>query len=322
MSYDPVEVLAGFAKAHGITYPLLADVGSVVIERLGILNTTIEAERAAYGRAVEERHRRLPYPGTFALDADGIVVDRRFEDSHRIRPTTRSLLEPLDVALPPEVVATASGEGFAIRVSCDNRVVSANQLQHVAIEVALDDGAHIYVEPVPDGYRALHVAMHGPDTLRPRLPELPAGRPFAIEGLPDTFSVVSGTVKLDAAFYVVSGRDTAGDEGETVVVSVGLSFQVCTDQTCYLPETVTLELPFELVPNPAYESIDRASLRPLVIRRLDEQPRAFDDLHARVAAAVHGGAVSAEDVRAMLRDLADEGLVAVDGAVWSIRRPD
>lgn len=309
-------MLREFSDAHGITYPLLADVGSRVITELGILNTTIEAERAAYGRGMEERHRNLPYPGTFVLDENGVVVDRHFEKSHRIRPTTRSLLGPLDVDMPPEVVADAAAQGVAVRATCDNRTVSANQLQTITIEIALEDDAHIYVDPVPDGYTTLTATIDGPDELRSRHPESPKGEPFEVTGLPEEFFVVDGNMTLEGAFYMLSGRDTAGDEAQEVTVEVNLAFQVCTSETCFMPERITLPLTFELVPNPAYESVGAASLRPLVMRRLDETARTFDDLAARVRSSLESHVVTDEAIQAMLDDLVDDGLVVGDGDLW------
>ena len=49
VSYDSVEVLAGFAEEHGIRFPLLSDEGSSVIKRFGILNTLIRPEEDFYG---------------------------------------------------------------------------------------------------------------------------------------------------------------------------------------------------------------------------------------------------------------------------------
>src|SRR5687767_8478227 len=86
VSYDPVPVLAKFAERHGITFPLLSDEGSLVIERLGLLNAHNEQQAAHYGLAVTDRHDGLPYPGTFLLDEQGRVVEKRFEQSYLVRP--------------------------------------------------------------------------------------------------------------------------------------------------------------------------------------------------------------------------------------------
>jgi peroxiredoxin len=37
ISYDSQQILADFTKRHGITFPLLSDVGSATIKRYGIL---------------------------------------------------------------------------------------------------------------------------------------------------------------------------------------------------------------------------------------------------------------------------------------------
>jgi len=42
ISYDSQEILAAFSEQHGITFPLLSDVGSATITRYGILNTVAE----------------------------------------------------------------------------------------------------------------------------------------------------------------------------------------------------------------------------------------------------------------------------------------
>jgi hypothetical protein len=218
--------------------------------------------------------------------------------------------------MPAEVVATAASDGIAIRASCDNRVVSVYQLQTVTIELALEEDAHVYVDPVPDGYTALQIELTGPDELRARPPAYPAGEPFHVTGLPDKFSVVDGSVVLEGAFYVLVGRDTAGDAATEVTVDVGVRFQVCTADACYMPESITLPLTFELVANPTYETLDAASLRPLVMRRLDEQPRIFDDLFERVRTSVESHEVSEEAVQAMLDELVAEGFVGRDGDQW------
>jgi peroxiredoxin len=59
ISYDSQEVLARFAKAYKITYPLLSDKGSVVIRKFGILNTNVPTARS-YSWRTTRNVRRLP----------------------------------------------------------------------------------------------------------------------------------------------------------------------------------------------------------------------------------------------------------------------
>jgi peroxiredoxin len=87
LSYDPVEVLAQFVAKRDITYTLLSDVGSRVIRQLGLLNEHLDEQYAYYGLEVREHHRGVPYPGSFILDEAGVIVEKHFEQGHRIRPT-------------------------------------------------------------------------------------------------------------------------------------------------------------------------------------------------------------------------------------------
>ena len=43
VSYDSPDVLAAFTEQYGITFPLLADVGSGTIRQYGLLNTVADA---------------------------------------------------------------------------------------------------------------------------------------------------------------------------------------------------------------------------------------------------------------------------------------
>ena len=70
--YDSPETLKAFADANGIEFALLSDVGSEVIQRYGILN-----------RDPCSRTYDIPYPGTFALDANGRVTARFFEPCYQ-----------------------------------------------------------------------------------------------------------------------------------------------------------------------------------------------------------------------------------------------
>ena len=100
-------MLAGFSRRHGITYPLLSDVGSATIKRYGILNTVVEEALGpngkdprvladlrmfATGGEPAERHRGIPFPGTFIVDRQGRVTSRFFEDYYWERNTTANIL--------------------------------------------------------------------------------------------------------------------------------------------------------------------------------------------------------------------------------------
>lgn len=313
MSYDPVETLARFAESHGITYPLLGDEGSVAITELGLLNVTLEEERAAYDRKVEDRHRGIPYPGSFLLDEDGVVVGKRLEQSHRIRPTANTLMGAFfEGENEPVGLVTSDSPGVQVAAWLDAPVISANQLQEAHVRFVLEPDAHLYTEPVPDGFNAISVELSGDDTLKVEEVAPLDGHEFTIEGLPETFYVLDGTIDIAIPFFLLTNRDTAGDDLRDVPLTVEVSYQACTGETCFMPETVTLELTLQEAPNPGYETKGLAALAPLVMRRIVEGPKSADELLSLVNAALSGVSVDEGEIQETLDVLTGRGLVAVD----------
>lgn len=76
-------MLARFASAYQITFPLLSDKGSLVIRRYGILNTNIPPAHTFYG---------IPFPGEYLVAPDGRVADKVFRPSYEDRGTASEVL--------------------------------------------------------------------------------------------------------------------------------------------------------------------------------------------------------------------------------------
>lgn len=245
ISYDPVATLARFSDEYGITYDLLADLGSVEMERLGMLNTTIVEEVEAWGLEFGVRHNRVPFPGVFLLDEEGIVISRKFERSHRVRPSGSVLVADLTgKELPAAVADTATGPGVGVRAWLDEATFFPAQRLYLHVRIQIDEGLHLYVPPLAEGYVPLRINVEAAPTLTVEPFELPAGNPFHVDGLPETFSVVEGTVDMKVPFYL--SDETTGD----VTLSVKIGYQACTTSVCFAPEELQVELPLEYLPIP------------------------------------------------------------------------
>ncbi len=72
LSYDPVPVLADFAARKRIPFPLLSDPESRIIRSFGLFNPEYPEGNIAHG---------VPYPGTFVIDAGGLVVEKSLRRS-------------------------------------------------------------------------------------------------------------------------------------------------------------------------------------------------------------------------------------------------
>ena len=83
ISYDSVGILKNFAERRGITFPLLSDPESKIIQSFGILNESAPKNTPFSG---------IPYPGTYLLDPKGVVVSKYFVDDFRERDTAGEIL--------------------------------------------------------------------------------------------------------------------------------------------------------------------------------------------------------------------------------------
>ncbi len=81
MSYDSVKVLSQSAKRKKITFPLLADMGSKVID--------------AYGLRNQSRKDGIPHPGTVIIGTDGKVLAKLFHEGYRKRHHSQEIIDAL-----------------------------------------------------------------------------------------------------------------------------------------------------------------------------------------------------------------------------------
>jgi DsbC/DsbD-like thiol-disulfide interchange protein len=230
-------VLAAFAEKHGIGYPLLSDEGSRVIRKLGLLNEQVFEHHAFYGVPRRDSAWGVPYPGTFLLDEQGVVTEKRFQNSYRERETGVAILERgfgvTSSAHGPE--ARAAAPGVAVRAYLDSDVYRSFQRLRLTVELAIDPGLHVYGRPIPEGYIPLSVEVAPIEGLVVGPLEGPAPHPFRVEGLDEQFFVHEGT----AAFSLpLTLTQKVGDQNIWAMVR----YQACSATDCLMPNAVELEL--------------------------------------------------------------------------------
>jgi peroxiredoxin len=239
LSYDSVETLARFAEKYAISFPLLSDEGSATIRGLGLLNEHLVAQHAFYGIQMRQEQYGVAYPGTFVLDERGVVVQKHFEQSYRVRPTARIFEEfalgSAAAAMPAETVR-ASGSGVVVRAWTDAPTYRPYQQVRLHLEIDMDPGVHIYASPVPEGYTALELSIEPLQGLIVGQPALPPARPLTMEGLDEQFLAYHGSVRATVPLQFTQNL------GEASVV-LQMEYQACTDSLCYPPETLRIELP-------------------------------------------------------------------------------
>jgi peroxiredoxin len=237
ISYDEVGTLAAFADKHAITYPLLSDEGSATIRALGLMNDHLEQQHAVYGIKTREEQRGVPYPGTFVLDEGGLIRQKHFEQSYRMRPTRRIILEWAGLGVYPTVepMLSVPDTSVAVQVRTDEATYRPYQQLRLHVRLVMPAGVHVYAPPVPTGYQALSAEIEPLDGLECGELFLPEGQPFSIDGLDETFVVYAETVKGTLPFMLTRNLGATR-------VGVRVSYQPCTEVECFPPANVARDV--------------------------------------------------------------------------------
>jgi hypothetical protein len=226
---EPVATLREFAARHGIRYPILADVGSVVVRRYGLIDASFVSD------SVED----VPYAGTFLLDARGVVEGKYFESETENRRTGASLLMLQGAQGTP--AGEARAEHFAVKTAQSNTEAAPGQRITLALDFELQDKHHFYA-PGRHEYRALALRLAPDPLLEVHETVWPSPRPYLFAPLQETVPVYEGrfrsTTDVTLLFRPSLERLKAGDTA--VTLDATLDYQVCSDTTCYPPATLPL----------------------------------------------------------------------------------
>ena len=87
LSYDSPEILETFTNKRHLTYTLLSDPKSEIIDRYNLRDPQYPPGNRAYG---------VPRPIIFVLDSQGVIKAKFFEDNFKYRPRITTVISTLD----------------------------------------------------------------------------------------------------------------------------------------------------------------------------------------------------------------------------------
>ncbi len=253
ISYDSEAVLADFSTRRDITFPLLSDDDSSVIEAFGILNTVaaegvgpnrddpdVVADVAKYVSAFGATQNIVgtPYPGTFMLDAEGRVTSRFFEEFYRERNTTANVMLKLGVGLSP--IAAIEGTTAHLKVTAypSNSSITVGTKFSVVVEVEPNPDIHVYAPGAEQmGYRVVGLTMAPVPHVRFEPVEFPASEIYHFEPLDERVPVYQRPFVLlqEAVVSGAPGTEEALAELGALTLSGTLDYQACDDELCFDP---------------------------------------------------------------------------------------
>ena len=245
ITYDPQPSLAAFASKHGITYQLLADEGSKVIETFGILNTLIAPDDPAKNPMTGQRFYGIPFPGTYITDAQGVVVEKHFFQHYEQRVSAGTILDRAigRVLIHDEAPREEAREQSAtITAFLADGELRRDVTSTLYVRIAMDEGFHVYGNPLPEGFVATTIAVGPVSGLLVGEAVYPPTRSREFPQLGVTLPVYESTaivaVPVTAEAGLFDGR--GGGKQPALAIPVKVSYQACSETICYRPRTVEL----------------------------------------------------------------------------------
>lgn len=245
LSYDEPDALTDFSDAHKITYSLLSDPKSDVIRSFGILNTLIEpTDKPWYG---------IPYPGTFVINAEGVITHKFFDNNLAVRAGPEQVLravqgQPLLDAMATHSEVDQLPEELQMNIALDGGALVATVQRDLVISFQVPAGRHVYAEPAPKGSVAVHITLDKNEHIVQRPLIRPTSVNHTLAGTGENFEVHGGIFELRLPL-TVSGRP----RGNSAEISIAgeVRYQCCDDEVCDLPINQRFELQLPIADSPA-----------------------------------------------------------------------
>jgi peroxiredoxin len=248
VSYDPVAVLSDFSARRGITFPLLSDPESITIKSYGILNTTVpETNRQNYG---------IPFPGTFMLNARGVVTSRFFEQAYQERSTVNSIMVRLGRNLDVPATSVSSPQLTIVSFATDRTVAPGTHFS-VVLDGRPGRGMHVYAPGVA-GYKAIALSIDPQAFVVAPAAQFSMPENYYFRPLNERVLVYQRPFRIvqDVVIDASQQAQTALKDTAALTITGTLSYQACDDKICFTPQAVPLAWTVAL------RQLDRQRVRP------------------------------------------------------------
>jgi len=239
ISYDSVAVLRQFSARAHISFTLLSDPDSAVIRRYAILNETLAKDIPQYG---------IPHPGTYLLDARGVVTAKFFEEDYRVRDTGASILlrkfglQPVD---PHEV----SAKHAVLTTWASGNELRAGQRVTLGVEVGLPSRVHVYA-PGVRGYIPVALSLMASPAFRADPPVFPLSKAIELTAIHETVPAYQGRFRVLETVTLGNAQavEPMLDGNRELTIDGSFRYQACDDRECFPPESVALRWKVKVQP--------------------------------------------------------------------------
>jgi AhpC/TSA family/Thiol:disulfide interchange protein DsbD, N-terminal len=238
-----VPIVADFSKRHQITFPMLADSKSKSIRDFGVLNTAVPAGNLWSG---------VPYPGTFIVDANGVVKSKYFEDRYQDRYAAPTILLREFGSVAGTRETTVNGSHLQMNYYASTDLARPDLRLTLVADVVLPTKMHVYTPEVKEYIPIQFKLEDSPDyTTRPA--EYPKGELLLLPAINEIVPVYQGKFRItqDVVLAASNVLQPILTGNKTLKIRGSLRYQACDDKMCYFPETLPMEWTLQL------EGLDR-----------------------------------------------------------------
>lgn len=237
ISYDNADTHKRFSASRNITFPIIADQGSVIIRQYGLLNQAVDPKSTTFG---------IPHPGTFIVDRKGVVVSRFFEDAYQERYTTATILNSLGAAVAGGAVKADTAH-LTLTASISDTIAAPGERLSIAIDVSPKRGMHLYA-PGKHTYRVAQVTIDPQPWLRTHDTIYPASEIYHFKPLDERVEVFMKRFRLrrDLTLLATPAVQKQLAAMTSVTITGALDYQACDDKLCYNPARVPFSFTVDL----------------------------------------------------------------------------
>ena len=240
VSYDSPAVLAEFAQRKSITYPLLSDSSSKLIDAFGIRN--VEATGAQAG---------IPVPGYYLISRQGIIEKRFFEDGYINRLTANNVYQNIfgDVALPQPVRNLPSPHVVLSTMQSDKEV-TPGEVVRLVVTITPDQDTHVYAPGAEKDHYIVASLTLNPSNLYSVAPIVyPKSTMMHFPESNESEPVYTGKTVLDTSVAAIVNKDTLAmfAKDPSLHITGSLEYQACTSKVCFPRVKVPLSWTVQLL---------------------------------------------------------------------------
>ena len=180
------------------------------------------------------------------VDSDGLVFEKSFFADHRKRESANNILQEEYGADDIERGAVVVGrtDDLTAKAYFASPTSRPGQLTVLTVDVFLGEGLHIYGHSLRDGYVPTELEVDGTEYLGVERVDYPEPETMELAALGETLPVYMNKLMIKAWCIGLKRGD-----GEYFPVVARLHYQACDDHQCFLPETLTVPLTLQALPN-------------------------------------------------------------------------